>query len=392
MNGVLDGTLVLDLAQGWAGPGAAMYLADQGAEVIKVEPLGGDIARGWYPSPALRGTSRSFLALNRNKRGLAVDLTQAAGQGIVHELARTADVVIANLRPGAAERLRIDYPTLAGLNPRLVYGTVSGYGERGPYAGRPGFDPIVQGLSGAMYRRLPDGTPLRTGVWMADCTAPMLLAYGIVLALLGRQQTGRGQQVDTSLLHAAVAVQAVDLVQVAADPSPPPEGSLISSGLYRCGDGAYLNVAALTEAQVVALCLALDLPQILEHPSFLGEERDLTLIQRRWRTELVAAFARRPAAEWLRRLTELDVPCGPVLTRAEVFDEPQIVDNDVIVPLDQPGVGPVKVLGIPVQLSEQQGRLRLPAPSLGEHTDEVLSGLGFSPDQIRELRARRVVG
>ncbi|MEA3216881.1 MAG: hypothetical protein QOJ19_3037, partial [Acidimicrobiia bacterium] len=349
MSGVLEGILVVEVAQGWAGPATTMYLADQGADVIKVEPPGGDLARGWYPSPQLRGTSRSFLAVNRGKRSIVLDLATAEGREIAQELASRADVVVVNLDPERAGRLGVDYDVLSELNPRLVYAAVSGYGGRGPYAGRPAYDQIIQGLCGAMDRHLGDGTPLRAGVWVADTSAPMLLAYGIALALLGRERTGRGQQVDTSLLEAAVALQVVDLVRVEADPVLP-EVSLYASGLYRCRDGEYINVAAFTERQVVALCTALDLVGALTDPSFLSDDRDLTLFQRRWRAEMVAAFATKPAAEWQRILMGNDVPCGPVLSRDEVFREPQMVENEIIVEMDHPAAGPIKVMGIPVHL------------------------------------------
>ena len=223
MSGVLEGIRVVEVAQGWAGPATTMYLADQGADVIKVEPPGGDLARGWYPSPRLRGTSRSSLAVNRGKRSIALDLTTADARRIAQDLARRADVLVVNLDPARARRLGVDYELLSELNPRLVYAAVSGYGRRGPYAGRPAYDQVIQGLSGAMDRRLPDGTPLRAGVWVADTSAPMLLAYGIALALLGRERSGSGQQVDTSLLEAAVALQVVDLVRRGSRP-PAPRG------------------------------------------------------------------------------------------------------------------------------------------------------------------------
>ena len=310
MSGVLEGISVVEVAQGWAGPATTMYLADQGADVIKVEPPGGDIARGWYPSPQLRGTSRSFLAVNRGKRSIVLDLATAEGRQIAQELARRADVVVVNLDPERARRLGVDYDVLSELNPRLVYAAVSGYGGRGPYAGRPAYDQIIQGLSGAMDRRLQDGTPLRSGVWVADTSAPMLLAYGIALALLGRARTGRGQRVDTSLLEAAVALQVVDLVRLEADPGLP-DVSLYASGLYRCSDGGYINVAALTERQVVVLCTTLGLVDALTDPSFLDDDRDLALFQRHWRAEMVAAFAAKPAAEWQQLLLRPTCPAGP---------------------------------------------------------------------------------
>ena len=390
MSGVLEGISVVEVAQGWAGPATAMYLADQGAEVIKVEPPGGDIARGWYPSPQLRGTSRSFLAVNRGKRSIVLDLATAEARQIAQELARRADVVVVNLDRERARRLGVDYDVLSEFNPRLVYAAVSGYGGRGPYAGRPAYDQIIQGLSGAMDRRLPDGTPLRSSVWVADTSAPMLLAYGIALALLGRERTGRGQQVDTSLLEAAVALQVVDLVRLEADPGLPAV-SLYASGLYRCSDGGYINVAALTERQVVALCTTLGLVDALTDPSFLDDDRDLALFQRHWRAEMVAAFAAKPAAEWQQLLLDSDVPCGPVLTRDEVFREPQIIENEIIVDMAHPEAGPIKVMGVPVHLTANPTGPGLPSPSLGEHTDDVLRDLGYNDVQVHELRTRRVI-
>jgi crotonobetainyl-CoA:carnitine CoA-transferase CaiB-like acyl-CoA transferase len=390
MSGVLQGVRVVEVAQGWAGPATTMYLADQGADVIKVEPPGGDLARGWYPSQQLRGTSRSFVAINRGKRSIVADLAAAEGRQIVQALAGRADVVVVNLDPERAGRLGVDYERLSEHNPRLVFAAVSGYGRRGPYAGRPAFDQIIQGLSGAMDRRLPDGTPLRSNVWVADTSAPMLLAYGIALALLGRERTGRGQQVDTSLLEAAVALQVVDLVRVEADPILP-ELSLYSSGLYRCRDARYINVAAFTERQVVALCTTLGLVDVLTHPSFLDDDRDLTLFQRRWRAEMVQAFATRPAAEWQHLLLGNDVPCGPVLSRDDVFEHPQLLENEIIVSTDHPEAGEIKAMGIPVHLSANPTRPGSPAPSLGQHTDEILRDLGYGDVQAQELRTRRVV-
>ena len=390
MAGVLDGIAVIDISQGWAGPLTSMYLADQGAEVIKVEPPGGDIGRGWYPSPVLKGTSRSFLAVNRNKQSMAVDLTKEAGNKIVHDLIKSADVLITNFRPRVVERLGLEYDKLSRLYPQLIYANLSGYGERGPYADNPAYDPIIQGLSGAMSRRLPDGTPVRAGVWVADCTAPMILAYGISLALLARERTGRGQKVTSSLLHSAIALQTVDLVYLERDPEIP-ESGVMSSGVYRCGDDKYVNVAALNEKQVIGLCKTLGLDHILQHESFLSEDRDLNLLQRTWRNEMSEAFLREPASEWLLLLMEADVPCGPVHSRNEVFEEAQVLENKAIVPMDHPVAGHIKIAGIPVELSDNPGSVSAPAPALGQHTGQILGRLGYSANEIEQLRAQRVV-
>ena len=220
MSQVLEGIRVIDLAQMWAAPGVSMYLGDQGAEVIKVEPRTGDMSRGLGTTPYLKENSRSFMVVNRNKRGIALDLRKPAGREVVLRLARNADVLVENFRPGVVERLGVGYDDLKPLNPRLIYCSVSGYGRKGPYTYRAAYDRVLQGLSGAMFRRMPDGTPISTGVWIADCSVPMLMAYGIMLALWEREKTGLGQRVNTSLLQAAVAMQSVDLVLAEDDPTP----------------------------------------------------------------------------------------------------------------------------------------------------------------------------
>lgn len=390
MAGVLEGITVLDLAQNWAGPGVSMYLADQGAEVIKIEPPGGDAARGWGVSPVLQGTSKSFLAINRNKRSIAIDLKTAEGLQLFYDLVKKADVLVLNVRPVVATRLGIGYEKLAEINPRLVYAAVLGYGDKGEYAPRPAYDSIAQGMSGASHRLLPDGAPIATGIFAADCSAPMILAYGVMCALFAREKTGKGQKVETSLLAAAVAMQSVELVKIEAEP-PQPKDETAASPSYKCADGKYINVAPLTEKQVIALVEVLDMGWILGTPEYLAENRNITGLMRNWRDDMQAAFLQRPAQEWLDLINAADVPCGPVLTRDEVFDDEQLLVNEAIVPMDHPYAGPIKILGIPVRLSDNPGSIRLPAPSLGEHTEQIVRELGYSDEQVAELYARGAV-
>lgn len=388
MAGVLEGLKVIDLAQNYAGPGVSMYLADQGADVIKVEPPGGDATRAWGPSPLLKGTAKGFLAVNRNKRSIAVDLTQPEGRAFVHGLIRTADVAIVNLRPNAAERLGIDYDTLAATNPRLIYGAVSGYGDQGSWAGRPSYDSIIQGMSGALDRTLPDGSPIRLGFFIADTSAPMIMAYGITLALLDRERTGRGQKVETSLLQAAIAMQSTQYVTLEGDESRR-EGDGNSS--IRCADDRFISVAAHTERQFVALVQLLGLDHILASPQFLQEDHNVSVLMRTFRGEMMQAYRARPAAEWVQLLTEADIPCGPILTRQEVLQHEQVIANEMIAHVDYPEVGDVTVLGVPVRLSERPGSIRMRPPKLGEHTDEIAAEAGLMAEQIAGLRARGVL-
>lgn len=387
----LEGIRVIDMAQMWAAPGASMYMADQGAEVIKVEPrLVGDQSRGLGTTPWLGKNSKSYMAINRNKRSITVDIRKPEGREIIIRLVRQADVLIENNRPGVSDRLGLGYDALSKVNPRLIYGSVSGYGTKGPYAEQGAYDRVLQGLSGAMHRRLPDGTPLPAGVWIADCSVPMLMAYGVMLALWVRERTGRGQKVDTSLLQAAVAMQSVDLVRAEDDPTPIPEAANPAYGAYQCADGVYINVTALADHQFARLLKVMDLEHLTSDPRMNDP-----LTRNDFRNEvyplLDELFTTRASGEWLSLLHAADIPAGPILDRAQVFDEPQIVDNEMLVPVQHPAAGRVRILGVPVRLSETPGAIRRPAPQLSEHTDEVLGELGYSAAEIAQLRAEEVI-
>jgi crotonobetainyl-CoA:carnitine CoA-transferase CaiB-like acyl-CoA transferase len=390
----LEGIKVLDLSQMWAVPGAAMYLADQGAEVIKVEPPRGDAARQTYAAaPLAGGLSRSFIVLNRNKRGIVVDITREQGKEIIYRLVERSDVMLENFRPGVADRLGLGYETVQRINPRIIYVSVTPYGSKGPYAHRPAYDLITQALSGIMgHRSLPDGTPLGSGVFVADCSAPMLIGYGVALALLVREKTGRGQKIETSLLNLAIAMQSVDLVRVEQEPSSPRAyAAQAVYAPYRCQDNRYLVIVVLTDEQWSRLCKALDLSHLIAHPRFstplLRAEHSAELFP-----VLQAVFLTRPRDQWLELLEKEDVPCAPIITAEEVFRHPQILANEMIVEFDHPTVGRVKMMGIPIKLTQNPGEIRLPAPALGQHTEEVLRELGYSDPDIEALRGDGIIG
>src|SRR3990172_10196732 len=311
----LSGIRVIDISQMWAGPGTAMSLADHGADVIKVEPLTGDGARVTFTqAPVGGGESRAFLPLNRNKRGMALDIRHPRGRDILLALLRGADVLLHNFRPGVAERLGYDYPTLQALNPRLVYAWITAYGAEGPLAARPGYDMLLQGLAGILGRhRLPDGMPVSAGVWVADLSAPMALAYGIALGLLARERTGQGQLVTTSLLHAALAMQLGDLVRVEHEMERAEAGGDYSAPAmyqpHRGGADRVFVIVVVQDEQWRRLCRAVGRPDLAEDPRYATPHRrarrsaDLSRI-------LSEIFPTRDRDAWVTALAEADVPCA----------------------------------------------------------------------------------
>lgn len=390
MEGALSGIRVIDLAQHLAGPGTCMYLADQGADVIKIEPrLTGDASRRGG-SRFTAGNGPTFLVLNRNKRSLTLDIREPRGREVLFKLIEGADVLVHNMRARVARKLGITYDDLRAINPRLVYAHISAFGANGPYADKGGYDRLTQGMSGAMSRRDHEGMPITAGVWISDCSIPMLLSYGIMLALWSRERTGVGQCVETSLLQAAVAMQSTALVRVAEDPSPLAEPGGPGYGIYRCSDDVYINVTALQQDQFQRFCLALELNHLSDDPRFndAGAQREL-------RAEVYpvidAVMTTKPAKEWLRILDEADVPAAPILDRDQVYDEPQIRQNDMIVDVNHPKVGLTSMFGVPVKLSATPGSIRQPAPLLGAHTDDILAELGYSSAEIEALHTEAVV-
>ncbi|HEY7065837.1 MAG TPA: CoA transferase [Chloroflexota bacterium] len=391
MASALEGIRVIDLAQHMAGPGTSMYLADQGAEVVKIEPPGkGDSSRRLGMTAYVRENSRVFMSFNRNKKSLSLDVRTPRGQEVLFKLVERSDVLIHNLRTATAERLGLSYERLAEINPRLVYASVTAYGTKGAYADKGGYDRMTQGMGGAMYRRGADGMPITCGVWISDCSIPMMLSYGIMCALWAREKTGRGQKVETSLLQAALAMQLNDLIYVENDAGGEEDYGGPTYGVFRCGDDKFINVGALQADQFARLCRVLELDHLADDPRFSDPAESA-----QFRAEVFPIieelFKLRPSREWLAVLDEVDVPCAPVLERREVFFEAQIVENEMIVPLEHPKVGPTRVLGVPLRLSATPGAIRAPAPLIGQHTDEVLRSLDYSPAEIEALRAERVV-
>ncbi len=386
MPHALDGIRVIDLTTGIAGPGTAVYLADQGAEVIRVEPPPGSASA----DPAADGGT-GYVVQNRNKQSLTLDLSAPEGREVFRRLAESSDILIGNMRLAAAQKLGVDYGSIQAINPRLIYASISAYGSKGPYAGKPGYDRLTQGFSGAQYRRWENGVPVSTGIFLSDPSIPMLLGYAIALALLQRERTGRGQLIETSLLHAAIAMQMTNLVKFENADDPVRELEMPAYGIYRCADNVYLNVTALRPAQFYRLCMVLDLPHIAEDPRAKLPNNGTRDFREEIYPVIEAVFETKPSKEWLRLLDDADVPVAPVLERDEVFCEPQMVENGMFVRVNHPERGPVLSFAPPFTMSAVDPVDHRPPPLLGEHTDRVLGSLGYSPEEIAGLHARGVV-
>lgn len=392
----LDGIRVVDMSQVYFGPGATVYLADQGAQVVKVETLRGDSMRHRYTTPYLHkwALSKPFLALNRNKRSVAVDVHTREGQGIVHSLAEWADVFVLNVRPGTESRLALDYDTLRGRNERLIYASISAFGREGPEAGMPGYDIVLQSRSGVLStRRFPDGTPVPYPIMFSDMSGCMALSYAVMLALWQRERTGKGQRIDASLLNQALAMQMQQLVWVDNDPSPLPGSQATAmASCYECSDGRWLTIVVVEDYQWRALAGVLG----LEH---LADDADLATYEGRVQRaselgELVAGvFSTQGLEHWMERLRASGIPSAPVVQRDDLPADAQVVANRMLLEQDHPTVGRIRVVAPPFRLSESSDdlRVRSAAPTLGEHTDEVLGELGYSESSIATMRERGIV-
>jgi crotonobetainyl-CoA:carnitine CoA-transferase CaiB-like acyl-CoA transferase len=394
-QGPLAGMRVLELAQIMAGPTCGMLLADMGADVIKVEKLpGGDDARG-YREPLVNGVSAPFMMLNRNKRGIALDLKQAAGRDVLLRMVRDADVLTENYRRGTLERLGIGYDVLVEVNPGLIYCAVSGYGRTGPYADKGGFDLIAQGFAGLMsITGQPGGPPVKTGNSVADMNAGILAAVGILAAYAHKQKTGQGQVVDTSLMEAALQQTYWHAaIYFATGQSPGPTGSahLLTAPYqaFAARDG-WINIGGANQANWERIA------DVLGHPEWRADARFATNSARMANLDALTdamsdVLATRTRAEWLAAFDAAGVPAGPVQTIGEALTHPQTLARGMVVDLQHPEAGRTKALGCPLHFSATPTRVGRPAPVLGEHTREVLREHGYEEREIDRLVAEGTV-
>lgn len=382
---------VLDLTSARSGPTAVRQLADWGANVIKIED-----PKAWSDGsgPWDRRHGSDFQNLQRNKRSLTLNLKDPAGVAIFKRLVERADVVVENFRPRVKHRLGIDYETLKKINPRLVYASISGFGQEGPYRDRPGLDHVVQGMGGLMsVTGLPGQGPVRAGIAISDSSAGIYCAFGIVLALLEREHSGQGQWVHTSLLQSLIAMLDFQAARwLIAREVPPQAGNdhptAIPTGLFKTADG-YINIAASGKLYE-RLCKALDAPELATHPDF-SEYRLRSKNRAALNAEIEKRTIKRGSAEWIELLNEAGVPCGPIYTIDKMFADPQVQALGMAQPLVHPQLGRQNVVGQGVNLSRTPAQMRLYAPDSGEHTREILGEFGYDAAAIDDLKKRGVV-
>ncbi len=391
-DGALAPYTVLDLTRYRAGPTAARQLADWGADVIKVEAP-------WTPGPAndpIKGRhGPDFQNLHRNKRSLTLNLKDPDGVAVFKRLATSADVVVENYRPDVKRRLGIDYETLGALNPRLVYASVSGFGEDGPYATRPGFDQIAQGMGGLMsITGEPGRGPMRVGIPIADLSAGLYTAIGILVALLERERSGRGQWVQSSLLQAMIAQLDFQAARYLFEGEAPKQAgndhpTSIPTGVFETADG-HINIATSGGEIYERLCHAIDRPDLIEDARFAtGDARSRNraalngIIDERLRTK--------PSAQWVEALNAAGVPCGPIYAIDEMFDDPQVRHLGMAHPVEHPILGETRIVSQGARLGRTPFNVHAATPELGAHTDEILGALGYDAAAIADFRGRGVV-
>ena len=391
----LDDLFVVDLSRILSGPVCTMLMADMGAEVIKVEPPPlGDDSRQWGP-PFIGGISTYFLSVNRNKKSLGLNLKAEAGRKILWQLIERADVLIENFRPGVLEKLGFGYEAVSKVNPRTVYCSISGFGQTGPYRDRPGYDVIAQGESGMMdLTGFPDGPPAKLGASLADVVAGLYAFNGICLALLVRHRTGRGQLVDVSLLDGMVSTLTYHaLIYLSTGRSPKRAGtrhpSIVPYECFQAKDG-FVNIAVTNQKQWENFCQILGFAELAHDERFESMKARLANYSA-LRPRIEQIVAKQTRAEILAAMAEVGIPAGPINSVAEILEDPHIHARQMVAELTHPEYGPLKVLGIPVKLSETPGAVEKAPPKFGEHNPDVLKMIGYSDKDVADFEKANVI-
>lgn len=392
----LDGIRVLDLTRALAGPFCTLMLGDYGADVIKIElPGTGDDTRTWGP-PFIGEESAYFLSINRNKRSLTLNFKEPQAVEIFLKLVEDTDVIVENFTPGVMERLGLGYETIKAANPKIVYCSISGFGQTGPYQKRPAYDQIMQGVSGLMsITGDPEGEPEKIGIAVTDIGAGMWAAFAVLAALHHRQQNGEGQYIDLAMLDAQVAWLTYQAAFFFATNTPPKRlgkahPTLVPYQAFMAQDGKYFNVAVGSERLWERFCQGIKREDLKDNPDYATNGDRV-----RNRTKIVPLlqeyFLKRPSLEWVEDLQAANVPAGPINDLAEVFSDPQVLHRQMLLEMPHPTLGSIKQTGLPLKFSLTPGGLDRHPPLLGEHNQEILQGLGYSAAQIEEMAEHSVI-
>ncbi len=392
----LEGVRVLDLTRALAGPYCTLMLGDYGADVIKIElPGSGDDTRSWGP-PFIGEESAYFLSINRNKRSLTLNFKEPKAIEIFHRLIKDSDVVVENFTPGVMSRLGLDYPSVKERNPSIVYCSISGFGQDGPYQSRPAYDQIMQGISGLMsITGEPDGDPQKVGIAVTDIGAGMWAAFAIMAALYHREQHGDGQYIDISMLESQVAWLTYQAAYYFANKEAPKRlgaahPTLVPYQAFMSQDGKFINVAVGSERIWERFCRGIQREDLRDNPDFATNGDRV-----RNRSTLVPLlqehFLARPVQKWVEDLQAVNVPAGPINDLADVFSDPQVLHRQMLLEMPHPTLGSIKQTGLPLKFSATPGGLDRHPPLLGEHNLEILKGLGYSDAEVEQLAESSVI-
>jgi crotonobetainyl-CoA:carnitine CoA-transferase CaiB-like acyl-CoA transferase len=395
MPGSLSGLTVIDFTRVLSGPYCTMVLADHGARVIKLEhPVRGDDTRHWGP-PFVGEESAYFLSINRNKESVTLDFKQPDGQRVLHQLLATADVVVENFRPGTLDAAGFGAADVMKQYPRIVYCSISGYGQTGPRREEPGYDAVMQAEGGLMsITGEADGPALRLGVAITDIVSGLFAAQGVMAALIAREKTGRGQQVDIGMLDATAALLTYQAGNYFVSGQVPARlgnrhPTIVPYESFRAADGEFV-IAGGNDEIWRRLCRVIGRPELADDPRY-ATNKERVMRYDDVRAELEGALATRPRGEWVRELTAAGVPCGSVREISEVLADPQLAAREMVAEVQHPTIGTARVINSPVKLSETPPSVRTAPPTLGQHTTAVLHELGYDTAQIDALKSARVV-
>ncbi len=392
----LEGIRVLDLTRALAGPFCTLMLGDNGADVIKVEmPGSGDDTRKWGP-PFIGEESAYFLSINRNKRSLTLNLRDPQAKEIFLKLAKDSDVIVENFTPGVMERFGLDYDAVKATNPNVIYCSISGFGQDGPYRSRPAYDQIMQGIGGLMsVTGEPDGEPQKIGVAVTDIGAGMWAAFAIMAALHHRTQAGAGQYIDVSMMDAQVAWLTYQAGYFFANGTPPKRmgaahPTLVPYQAFMCQDGKYINVAVGSDRIWERFCQGINREDLKDHPDY-ANNGDRVRNRGAMVSLLQEYFLTRPVADWVKDLQAVNVPCGPINDLADVFADAQVLARNMYQEMPHPTLGSIKQTGLPIKFSATPGGLDRHPPLLGEHNQEILTSLGYTGDEISGFQKAEVI-